>query len=496
MLTSHQTTSIAKSRIAILALSICALVAISGCTTKTAFQTSFNEELLTPNELAIAHENPNVANNKAMQENANGNIANIIPLKTAEQQTPVSMDMSLQAVAFVALEQNPTISIARWQAVGAAAAVSLAKVKQRPKISYSLSSGPEGAYGAGVDELVTQIRSETSFTLSQLLYDFGKVSEEVNFAKTAKIAAQKRLAHKISKVLFDVSDIYLKVLEQDLLIANSYENEKAHKETYRLVSINERGGNATQADVQKAFTRLEGARTQTLDMLSKRQQSASEFRRLTGLEPENLSKPKTNNNIAEIKASEIEKYSDRNPFMQAILIDIESLKHQKTALERSYMPTLSLEGAGGTKHNVGAESPLSADARIQLALRGVIFDGGSIKAKIAQTEAKLGEKTARYRKAQYDIENQVNDVIRILSTAKDKQKSIRKRIKASKDVVRLYTEQFKAGERTIFELLDAQQELFAAKAEQISNRYDVLRAQYSAQKLTGELIPNLLGGLE
>ncbi len=473
--------NIIYSRLSIVAITISALIAISGCTTKTAFQNSFNEELLTPDSLSQP-----VINQAALTNNTASPIAKNKP----------AQDMSLRSIAFVALQQNPTISIARWQAVGADAAVSLAKVKTRPKIAFSFLSGPEGNYSADVDEVTTQIRTETSFTLSQLIYDFGKVSNEISYAEAIKISSQKRLADKIAEILYDVSVIYLEVLEQDLLIANSYQNEKAHKKTYNLVKMSEEGGNATKADVQKAFTRLEAARTQTHNILSRRQRSASEFRRLTGLEPDNLSIPKTNNNTAELKISDIEKYFSRHPKMQALLIERQALEHQKTALERSYMPVLSLEGAGGTKHNVGATSPLIADARIQLALRGNIFDGGSTKAKLAQAAAKLGENEARYRKERYKVENEVYDAIRILSTARDKRKSISSRIKASEDVVRLYTEQFKAGERGIFELLDAQQELFAARAEQISNRYGVLRAQYSAQKLTGSLIPSLLGAPE
>jgi len=469
-------------KFSIAALAISALIATSGCSTKTAFQNSFNEKLLTPDSLSQP-----VINQAALTNNST---------VSSTAKNPPSQDMSLRSIAFVALKQNPTISIARWQAVGAGAAVSLAKVKTRPKIAFSFSSGPEASYAANVDDVSTQIRTETSFTLSQLIYDFGKVSNEISYAEAIKIASQKRLADKVATILHAVSAIYLEVLEQDLLIANSYQNEKAHKKTYNLVKVSEEGGNATKADVQKAFTRLEGARTQTHDLLSRRQRSASEFRRLTGLEPDNLSIPKINNNIAELKISDIEKYFSQNPKMQALLIEKQALEHQKTALERSYLPVLSLEGAGGTKLNVGATSPLTADARIQLALRGNIFDGGSTKAKLAQAVAKLGENEARYRKERYKVENEVYDAIRILGTARDKSKSIRSRIRASEDVVRLYTEQFKAGERGIFELLDAQQELFAAKAEQISNSYDILRAKYSAQKLTGNLIPNLLTDLE
>jgi len=498
-----------KRRYLIGALLITASLGLSACTTKTAFETSFNEELVTPDLLEASRANnqasvsskkiTNIVENQNLVKSQNitgisapANISNNVANNKTSEQTEINLYM----VALHALKNNPSINIARWQAEGAKAAVGISKAKGRFTMDYAFSTGPEAAYDSAADELdFYHIRSEASLTLKQLIYDFGKVKETISWSEALELAAQKRLADKISKILYDVSDIYLKVLEQDLLIANSYANERAHKETYRLVNLSEQGGNATKADVQKAFTRLEGAKTQTLDLLSARQRSASEFRRISGLEPSNLKAPLTNNNV-ELKISDMIRYFEINPKMQAILIDSKSLEHQKTALERAYLPALTLEGTAGVKQNIGSESPIAADARLILALRGNLYDGGSKKAKIAQLNARINENNARYYKEQYKVENEVHDSVRILKTAKTKRSSIQKRIRASEDVVRLYTEQFKAGERGIFELLDAQQELFAARGEQIKNRYDVLRAQYSAQRITGKLIPNLLGNGE
>ena len=303
-----------------------------------------------------------------------------------------------------------------------------------------------------------------------------------------------RLAHKIIATIYEVAEIYLMVLEQDLLIANARENEKTHEETYRLVKISEAGGNATQADVQKAYTRLEGARTRTIELISARQRTASEFRRVVGFDPGKLQLPQISKNMnVNLDPQKIDSYIKQNYFMQSLLQDIVGLRHQQAALERGYLPQLTLEGSANAKENVTGVNPMTADARIMVALRGFLYDGGDKHAKILKVKAKIGEKEARYRKAQLDLENEVAENIRILRTAKSKSSLIDKRIKASEEVVRLYTEQFKSGSRSIFELLDAQQELSIARAEKISNRFDILRAQFNAQKHNGTLLENIFG---
>ncbi len=464
---------------------------VSGCSAKTSFNNNFNHDLIMPAQL----QEKKATNNKPPISKSEKNIqiaAASIPNSKALSKN--STKMTLQQVALYALDNNPAINIARWQAKGAEANVDIANVKWRPKIEYSFSSGPEITYDSKTDSGETHLRREATITLSQLIFDFGKTNADVDWAKSQFNSAQKKLAHKVIATIYEVAEIYLMVLEQDLLIANARENEKAHKETYRLVKISEEGGNATQADVQKAYTRLEGARTQVIELISARQRTASEFRRIVGFNPGKLQIPKIDKNIdTNLSMAKIDLYMKNNYFIQSLNEDLVSLKHQQAALERGYLPQLTLEGAASAKENILAPNPMTADARIQFALRGALYDGGDKSAKLDLVKAKMGEKKARLRKAQLDLENEIAENIRILKTAKSKQASINKRIKASEEVVRLYREQFKAGSRTIFELLDAQQELFIARAEKISNQFDILRAQYGAQKFIGNIVPNVLG---
>ena len=57
--------------------------------------------------------------------------------------------------------------------------------------------------------------------------------------------------------------------------------------------------------------------------------------------------------------------------------------------------------------------------------------------------------------------------------------------------VRLYREQFKAGKRTLFELLDSQMAYYSARQDQISNLHESLRAEYDILRTTGMLLTTL-----
>ncbi|WP_424982435.1 TolC family protein [Maritalea sp. S77] len=414
----------------------------------------------------------------------------------AAQSAKRGKKISLQQVALVALQTNPTIDIARWQKRDAQAGVGITAAKFRPKVEYNIASGPEVTYDTKTEIGEDHTRSEIGLTLSQLLFDFGKTNAELDWSKALVSSADWRFKDKVESTLYEVSDIYLTVLELDLLLQNSYANQAAHKETYRLVKLNADAGNATQADVQKAFTRLENSKTQSIELASQRQRNESEFKRLTGIVPGNLTMPDWRKHDPKFQLGQTETYVRRNPRLRSILVDMESLRKQQEALQRSYLPQITLEGSTSIKQNILGENPVRGDAKAQIVLRGSLYDGGDRSAKIDQINARIGETEARYRQARRDLERDIRDAARILRTAKDRQRSIHQRINASEDVVRLYREQFKAGNRTIFELLDAQQELFTAKAEQITNQFDILRAKYAGHQLSGTLGPTLLGDLD
>ncbi|MEM7569950.1 MAG: TolC family protein [Pseudomonadota bacterium] len=65
--------------------------------------------------------------------------------------------------------------------------------------------------------------------------------------------------------------------------------------------------------------------------------------------------------------------------------------------------------------------------------------------------------------------------------------TIKDQVEAAKEVVRLYEEQFRAGDRTAFDLLDAQQALINAKLEQVLNGYQETRAAFRVLQQLGSL---------
>ena len=416
----------------------------------------------------------------------------LVSAATPGQRTNGSL--TLAQVAAHTINNNPDIAIIRAQADTAKAGIDVAHVAYAPKVDFSAAIGPERTYNYESEIQTDQTRSEASLRATQLLFDFGKTGADVDWATALHNSTVWRQQAQTDKILLEMIDAYLSVLEVSQQISNAQANLRAHEEMLRIIKLNFDAGNASDADVQRITVGLESARSQLVNLRSQRQNAASNFKRLTGLEPTALRAPAAvPRDAARLNVLDLEKYASTNPKMISFEWDIVSLEAQKRSLQLDYLPEVSLVASARLQQNVAGENPLNANGRVMVTVSGQLFDGGDRQAKIQQLIAREDEVKYRYRKALDQLEQDIRDSERIIRTANQKRASIAERIKASENVVALYQQQFEAGTRTIFELLDAQNQLFSARSEQITSRFEVMRANYQAAMLNGNLVDVVLG---
>jgi len=481
-----------RKRFTRLAYGIAALLFISGCASNRVTRpcidvTSANCSDIQAGELSSASPYLPV-------QDQNGDLDGDLGSFSASASTNTGSKMTLAQVARSTIANNPSIGIIRAQAQTAEAGIDIINVAYAPKVDFSVARGTERTYNFESEIQTSQTRTEASIRASQLLFDFGKTEADLDWATAVYESTVWRQQAQTDAILLEMVEAYLAVLELSMQIENSRINERAHGEMYRIIKLNADAGNATEADVQRIVVGLEGARTLSINLRSSRQNAASNFKRLTGLDPFSLQVPsRINPASSRLSIADIEGYATKDPNMLSLEWDIVGLEAQQLSLKLDYLPEISLNASARIQENVLGENPVNANGRVMISLTGQIYDGGERMAKTNQLLARIEEVKYRYRRALDQLEQDIEDSARILRTANEKRASIAERIAASKSVVSLYQQQFEAGTRTIFELLDAQRELFAAKGEQITSRFEVMRAAYNAAKLNGNLADVVLG---
>ena len=401
--------------------------------------------------------------------------------------------MNLAEIVAKTILENPEIGIARARAEDSKHAIGVAKAALFPKIDLSLATGLENTYFVNKTSKGVR-RQEASITVKQNLFDFGKTSSDIARARALLASAKLHLVDKTDEIVLNVASAYLDVLEARRFVGISRQNVASHKKLYKLVKANEEGGNATAADTKRVASRQESANANLIDVESKLQAAKEEFRKITKLYPGRLAPPpEFNNKTFSSDEAEIEAKLAQNPILLSILEDIKSLRRQLSAAKRGRLPKLTFEGYGNSKKNISGYNDRAHDFRGMIKLSYSLFDGGAKHHGIMQIKARIQENELRYQQLRNELLQEYKNSAQTANASFSKASSINARLKASAKVKRLYIEQFKAGKRTVFELLDAQTDYFNAQSEEITNTFLRLRTKYKKLRLNGKLVETILG---
>ena len=132
-------------------------------------------------------------------------------------------------------------------------------------------------------------------------------------------------------------------------------------------------------------------------------------------------------------------------------------------------------------------------SRAMLAMRYRLLDGGLNAAVSDQIAARLEGGDSGFIHERLQIVADVRQAYRAIESAQRKTKLVAEGVESSRRVRDLYTEQFGAGKRTIFELLDGQMAFYTARRSQIETSFEAVRARADVLRAMGDLTAELAG---
>lgn len=430
--------------------------------------------------------------------------ASIMPVKSKALEAAKPVDQTkhsnendkgaftLKQVITQTLQTNPDVGITWAREKEAIAGIDLAKADYKPQVDVEVSTGVENTFAAGTKELAVH-RTEANIQLNQKLFDFGmtkaKVARQEKLLKSAKLKRRE----KAEDIAFNVVQAYLEVLKQTDLAAAAARNVKAHEAMAKLVKMSEAEGNATLADIKRVQTRLDSAKSAVLDIDNGLQGASGAFKRITNMNPKKLKRPKVlSARLGRIKPDQIEAVTRNNLALRALIADRESLYSQFQQQTGKRYPEMYLSAQANYKDNVSGDTGQNMDMRGMVGFRYKLFDGGSRTATEQKISARIIEADFDYQKTYSQLIESLEENAQSIKSSDEKAKFLADSVAAARKVVALYTEQFKVSEKSPFELLDAQLDLYNTERDLITNKFDAANATYANLKLRGQLVSYLL----
>jgi adhesin transport system outer membrane protein len=406
--------------------------------------------------------------------------------------------VSLSDAVTAAVLGHPLMGAQAAKVTGSLADVRTAQGATKPQLQIYAGSGGSylGSYSNspsqfGSVQVPGSSRSDAGFTLRQLVYDFGAARADIARSKSLVDAERLRLADQAEDIALRTVNAYLNLLEQGELIALMDKVVADNNSFANLLKQSERQGNGTVADVSRIKSKVIEVEALRTDIMTSYTTAQNEFFRLTKLESDKVRRP--NSILSRVPASfeiAFAAAQQYNPSLLALGAAGTSIDRQLASQQAQRLPRVDMQGDGLVKHYVGspAASQGIVDSRLMLMVSYKLLDGGVMAAQTDRIREDRKANDFRTLDERESIELNLRRFYQALSANRSKESAAIQGTSTAQQASSLYMEQFKAGKRTVFEVLDSRMVVFTMQKNAVNGRYEQLRAAYGILRNMGRLV--------
>ena len=406
-----------------------------------------------------------------------------------------ALAFSLQDSVETTLATNPEVDVVEADRQAVDQELRQARALYYPSIDLRGAIGPEYTNSPatrnlfGEDDHNTLLRMESQITLTQMLFDGFETRSEVDRQLARVNSAAYRVREAAEFVALDAVEAHLNVLRNQALVELAEQNVAEHRRMLGRVTELEREGGGTIADVRQTEARVAAARSALATALGNLREAQAIYNAVVGIAPEDLEPPTAP--VAEVPGSGEAAAADAsvaNPTVRIANADIEVAKAELTGARAGYYPDLDLEMGAGANRNLDGIEGSEVDAQALLVLRYNLFRGGGDIAREREAFARLREAREVLRRAKRDAEQDARVAYAAFLTAQDRVDALEAQAEATRATRDAYAQQFDLGQRSLLDLLDAENELFIARSNFVTAEYTAMFAVYRVLAATGDLL--------
>ncbi|HEU4660760.1 MAG TPA: TolC family outer membrane protein [Pseudolabrys sp.] len=362
-----------------------------------------------------------------------------------------------------------------------------------PQIRIEANAGPERTNQR--DAIVPPINnnkwvagSEASIVLRQLLFD-GFTSINEIWRQAARVnGAAARVHERSGLAALDAAEAYIDVVRYTRLVALARENLAAHQRIASNVESRFRGGRAGEGDLEETRERVESARAALEQFRQNLDEARGKFRKSVGTEPYNLRVPGRLPNLPVSKDQALAVTLTKNPTIRAAQADVDAAHYAFRSTAGAFLPTVSLEArateGNDTDNFVGHFSQESVKA----VASWNIFSGGQDGWKRAEAAERYTEETMRHARLQREAFESIDKAWAARTITNDRIAALVRQIAADKKVIVAYGKEYDLGQRSLIDLLNAENQLFNAQVALESAKGVAVFADYQLLAAMGKLL--------
>lgn len=390
---------------------------------------------------------------------------------------PVHAD-TLRGALIAAYQTNPTLSGARAAQRATDETVAIAKADGRP--SATTDFGFQENFLRSANSFTAPLRQSTAGgSIDVPVYSGGAVKNAIRAARTRVEAGQFDLRATEASIFSNVVATYMDVIRDSAIVELNRANVGVLTINLEATSDRFEIGDLTRTDVAQSESRLEIAKSELETVRASLIRSKENYIALVGNEPGDLEPPPPLPNLPETPDQAVDLALTFNPDLlaakersEAAEFDIKTARASNKPRVSTYAQGRYLNFHGTLGGNIPGATFVQEQSTAEVGIRATmpIYQGGRPAAQIRQAQARSGQ-------AYEQLIAVERDVIAQTRAAYSSWRASERVIQASERAVAaaaLSLEGVRAensvGNRTILDILNAEQELLNAQVQLVTAR--------------------------
>jgi outer membrane protein len=360
---------------------------------------------------------------------------------------------------------------------------------------------PQVSAGADVGTVWSRTRLRTGIVTGGTVNPYGyglavtqnvfsgfRTVNQTRSAEAQVRGARESLRNTEQNILLDAVIAYMDVLRDGAIVELQRQNLEALSEQQRATRDRFDVGELTRTDVAQADARVAQAQSALTAARAALNASRAAYRRDIGVDPVRLSPARPVEHLVP-RALEpaLNAGEQQHPAIAAARHGVDSASLLVKVAEGELLPIVSIEGAVSRDFNTSSTVAKSESASVFGRLTVPIYQGGGEYSRIRASKETLGQRRLEADVTRDAVRAAVVQSFGLLSAARFQVEAAQAQVNAAQIALNGVQEEFRVGQRTTLDVLNAQAELVSARSALITAQRDRVVNSYSLLAAIGRL---------
>src|SRR5262245_29226839 len=327
----------------------------------------------------------------------------------------------------------------------------------------------------------------------QPIFPAFRTNNAVSAAEATVRAGWEALRSTEISVLLEAVTAYMDVVRDQAILTLRENNVTVLTRDLKATQDRFAVGEVTRTDVAQAQARRAGAGGARERARADPRRGGATYERAIGHPPSSLVEPKPSTMVPKTLAENVEIGNRESPGVVAALYREQAARFNIDLIRGERLPTVQLEANYGKRFDSSTAIENAETTTVTGRVTVPFYTGGEVEARIRQAKHTHVQRLQEIEQARTEVQAQVVTAWSQLQAAKAAVESDQASVDANRIALAGVREEERVGQRTLLDVLNAEQELLNSEVTLATDRRNLVVASYTVLSTIGRLNAQELG---